>query len=83
MPAVEDIASVEVAAQTAVSDVAADDAAADLLQGSFCSAVTWPRSLFASVDASGATVDIHTSTLHTLCSTQFGPERTNLLWTRS
>ena len=34
---------------------------AKLLQGSFCSAVAWPRSLFASADAAGATVDIHTS----------------------
>ena len=33
------------------------EACLQLLQGSFCSAVTWPRSLFASVDA----VDIHTS----------------------
>ena len=32
-----------------------------LLQGSFSSVVTWPRSLLASVDAAGATVDIHSS----------------------
>ena len=29
--------------------------------GSSCSKVTWPRSLFASVDAAGATVDVHAS----------------------
>ena len=35
--------------------------ACKLFQGSFFSAVMWPRNLFASVDATGPTVDIHTS----------------------
>ena len=115
MTAVEDVASVEVVAQTAASDVAAslrtrsskslqtrpwderrgrrlcrrgctrrplgmshlmDEAAGwlrcyrysdamrhacKLLHGKICSAVTWPRSPFASVDAAGATVKFHTS----------------------
>ena len=44
---------------TAASDAAR--CACKRLQGSFCSAVTWPRSLFAFVDAAGATIDTHTS----------------------
>ena len=35
--------------------------ACKLLRGSFCRAVTWPRSLSVSLDAAGATLDIHTS----------------------
>ena len=43
---------------------AASDAAErvyKLLQGSYCSVVTWPRSLVVCVDAAGAFTDIHTS----------------------
>ena len=42
--------------------------ACELLQKSFYSAVTWPRSLFASVEAAGATADIHTSNCTPLAS---------------
>ena len=97
MTTVVDATSVEVAAQTAASDVAAslhetigggdegkgrrlsrhgcgrwggriermrllDDCVATAASGfAFCSGFTWPRSLFISVDAAGATVDIHPS----------------------
>ena len=44
---------------TAVSDAVRH--ACKLLQGSFCSAATWLRSLFASVDVAGTTADIYTS----------------------
>ena len=46
---------------TAASDPRGVLASCELLRGSFCSVVAWPRSLFASADAAGATVDIYTS----------------------
>ena len=47
-----------------------------LLQVSFCSAVTWPSSFFASVDAAGATVDIRTSSCTPLV--QFSSDQTHV-----
>ena len=42
-----------------------------------CSAITWPRSLFTSADAAGATVDIHTSSCTPLVQLSSDPSVTN------
>ena len=67
---------------TAASDAAR--CACKLLQGSFCSAVMCHRNLFASVDAAGATVDIHTLSCTLLVQVNWNLSvLTKSLWTRT